>query len=147
MTDYKEFDFVQYLDENVKDYNGNHNVVIKLLPDLYVLLSSLLASDDLKQISRSEIYLTIGYLFYPKDVYPEEIHGPEGFIDDLMLILLILRRIKDKSDFDLIEELWTNSYPMKDLLEKDYIELSKEYKDMFEEVLMVTGIIDETYLG
>ena len=147
MTLIREFDFVQYLEENLKNYKGEQHEVINLLPDLYELLSSLLASDDLPQASRSDIYLTMGYLFYPADVYPEEVYGPKGFIDDIMLIIVVLRKIMEKMNIEFIEEFWENSYSMQDLLEKDFISLSEEYNDMLEEVLLVTGLVDETYLG
>ena len=143
----KDFDFSSYLHENVNDYKGDHHKVIRLLPGLYKLLSKLLKSDDLPQSSRSEIYLTMGYLFYPEDVYPEDLHGPFGFIDDLMLILVVLRRIKEKMGGDYIEEFWDTSYPLQNLIEEDYIELSNENRNLLDKVLLVTGLADETYLG
>ena len=88
----QEFDLKQYLVENTRGYTGKYSEYISLLPALYDLLCNVLESDELLEKLRADFYLTIGYLIYPNDIYPEEQHGALGFLDDLMLILVVLRK-------------------------------------------------------
>ncbi|SVE53401.1 uncharacterized protein METZ01_LOCUS506255, partial [marine metagenome] len=88
----KEFDFRKYLVDNLEGYDGKYSEYLLLLPALYDTLRSIIKSETLPLSIRSDVYLTIGYLFYPDDIYPEEKHGPLGFLEDLMLILVVLRK-------------------------------------------------------
>ena len=135
-----DFNFKEYLNEYIKEYDDKYSNIIHLLPRLYDLLSALLKSVDLPQEYRKEIYLTMGYLFYPDDVYPEEIHGPIGFIDDIMLILVVLKKIADRMGFDYLQGLAEFDYPIETLLEDDFIKLTKE------SVHKVTNLILSQYV-
>ena len=88
----QEFNFREYLTNNIDGYDGKYAKYILMIPILYDALCSLLKSTTLPQSLRADIYLTFGYLYYPEDLYPEEELGPLGFLDDLMLILVVLRK-------------------------------------------------------
>ena len=87
-----DFDFKEYLAENTKNYKGQYADQIRLLPEIYHLVCRLLESATLPLKMRADFFLAIGYLFYPNDLYSEEEHGAAGFIDDLMLLLVVLRK-------------------------------------------------------
>jgi len=82
----QEFDFQDYLLKNTKGYTGKYAEFILLLPDLYSLLCKLLDSKDLPVKLRADIYLCIGYLYHPQDIFSEEEHGTLGFLDDLIYL-------------------------------------------------------------
>ncbi len=92
----QEFDFQDYLLNNTKGYTGKYAEFILLLPDLYSLLCKLLDSKDLPIQLRADIYLCIGYLYHPQDIFSEEEHGTLGFLDDLMLILTVYKVLFDE---------------------------------------------------
>ena len=114
-----------------------------MIPVLYDVLCSLLRFTNLPQSLRVDVYLTLGYLYYPDDIYPEEELGPLGFLDDLMLILVVLRKcaIQEEVGIEFIEEHTTGlDYSVNQLLTSDFDKITKENKKLFDELLAVTGM-------
>ncbi len=139
----QEFDFQDYLLNNTKGYTGKYAEFILLLPDLYSLLCKLLDSKDLPIKLRADIYLCIGYLYHPQDIFSEEEHGTLGFLDDLMLILTVLRKcaIQEELGMDYIKKFADGmSIPFEKLLTTDFKTLTNENKVLFDELLSVTGM-------
>ena len=139
----EEFNFSEYLTKNIEGYDGKYAQYILMIPILYDGLCSILKSTILPQSLRADIYLTFGYLYYPEDLYPEEEHGPLGFLDDLMLILVVLRKcaIQEKIGIEFIEENITGlDYSINQLLTIDFDMITNENKKLFDELLSVTGM-------
>ena len=139
----QEFNFREYLIKNIDGYDGKYAQHILMIPILYDALCSILKSTILPQSLRADIYLTFGYLYYPEDLYPEEEHGPLGFLDDLMLILVVLRKcaIKEKIGIEFIEENIVGlNYSVNQLLTSDFDMITNENKKLFDELLSVTGM-------
>ena len=139
----QDFNFRDYLTKNIDGYNGKYAQYILMIPILYDALCSILKSTILPQSLRADIYLTFGYLYYPADLYPEEELGPLGFLDDLMLILVVLRKcaIKEKIGIEFIEEHITGlDYSVNQLLTSDFDTITNENKKLFDELLSVTGM-------
>jgi|TARA_Y100000294_G_scaffold91489_1_gene85236 uncharacterized membrane protein YkvA (DUF1232 family) len=141
----QEFNFREYLTKNIVGFDGKYAQYILMLPTLYDALCSLLESKKLPLSLRADIYLTFGYLFYPNDLYPEEEHGPLGFLDDLMLILVVLRKcaIREEVGLEFIEEHTAElDYSLNQLLTSDFEKITKENKKLFDELLSATGMRD-----
>ena len=139
----QEFNFREYLIKNIDGYDGKYAQHILMIPILYDTLCSILKSTTLPQTLRADIYLTFGYLYYPEDLYPEEELGPLGFLDDLMLILVVLRKcaIQEKIGIEFIEEHITGlDYSVNQLLTSDFDMIANENKKLFDELLSVTGM-------
>ncbi len=137
----QEFDFQNYLLNNTKGYTGKYAEYIVLLPDLYSLLCKLLDSEDLPIKLRADIYLCIGYLYHPQDIFSEEEHGTLGFLDDLMLILTVLRKcaIQEDLGMDYVKKFAEGiSISLDKLLTTDFKTLTNENKVLFDELLSVT---------
>jgi uncharacterized membrane protein YkvA (DUF1232 family) len=141
----QEFNFREYLTKNIVGFDGKYAQYILMLPTLYDALCSLLESKKLPLSLRADIYLTFGYLFYPNDLYPEEEHGPLGFLDDLMLILVVLRKcaIREEVGLEFIEEHTAElDYSLNQLLTSDFDKITKDNKKLFDELLSATGMRD-----
>ena len=139
----QEFDFKNYLEKNTVGYSGKYSEYILLLPSLYDVFCNILESDKLPAKLRADFYLTIGYLFYPNDIYPEEEHGTLGFLDDLMLIMVVLRKCSIQEDvgIDFIKNFTEQlDYPIEKLLTEDFDKITKENKLLFDELLSVSGM-------
>ena len=139
----EEFNFSEYLTKNIEGYDGKYAQYILMIPILYDGLCSILKSTILPQSLRADIYLTFGYLYYPEDLYPEEELGPLGFLDDLMLILVVLRKcaIQDKLGIEFIEEHITGlNYSVNQLLTSDFEIITSKNKKLFDELLSITGM-------
>ena len=139
----QEFNFREYLTNNIDGYDGKYAKYILMIPILYDALCSILKSTTLPQSLRADIYLTFGYLYYPEDLYPEEELGPLGFLDDLMLILVVLRKcaIQENIGIEFIEEHVTGlDYSVNQLLTSDFDKITNENKKLFDELLSITGM-------
>ena len=139
----QEFNFREYLTNNIEGYDGKYAQYILMIPILYDALCSILKSTTLPQSLRADIYLTFGYLYYPEDLYPEEELGPLGFLDDLMLILVVLRKCatQEKIGIEFIEEHVTGlDYSVNQLLTSDFDIITNENKKLFDELLSITGM-------
>ena len=139
----QEFNFREYLTKNIDGYDGKYAQYILMIPVLYDVLCSLLRFTNLPQSLRVDVYLTLGYLYYPDVIYPEDGLGPQGFLDDLMLILVVLRKcaIQDKLGIEFIEEHITGlDYSVNQLLTSDFDKITSKNKKLFDELLSVTGM-------
>ena len=139
----QEFDFKKYLIDNTAGYNGKYSEYILLLPALYDMFCNILESDELPEKLRADFYLTIGYLIYPNDIYPEEQHGALGFLDDLMLMLVVLRKcaIQEEVGIGFINNFAQDlDYPVEQLLTTDFDKITKQNKVLFDELLAVSGM-------
>ncbi len=138
-----DFNFKKYLEDNTKDYRGKYSDQIRLLPELYDLICNLLESATLPLKMRADFFLAIGYLFYPNDLYSEEKHGAAGFVDDLMLLLVVLRKcsIQEGINIEYLEKHTSSlNYSLKDLLTTDFDKISNENKELFDVLLKITGL-------
>lgn len=133
-------DFESVLLNNTKDYSGNFEFVIKRSPQLYRLICDLLIDDQLDKEIRSNLFSAVGYFIIPKDLYSEEEFGPIGYIDDLMLVIFILKKIEDVYGFDRIKE--SSSLIPSDLeriMNKEFADIINKYPVLFEEVIDFLG--------
>ncbi len=139
----QEFDFKKYLIDNTAGYNGKYSEYILLLPALYDMFCNILESDELPEKLRADFYLTIGYLIYPNDIYPEEQHGALGFLDDLMLMLVVLRKcaIQEEVGIDFINNFAQDlDCHVEQLLTTDFDKITKQNKVLFDELLTISGM-------
>lgn len=142
----ESFDFIKYLENSVDGYDGKHSTIIQNLPYLYTLLEGLIQKEEIAHTLRNDVYVTFGYLFFPYDLYSEEEHGPIGFVDDILLILFVINKIRYKHGIDMIKEYWTNDgYSIETLISEDFNNLKNEYDDLFIDVLRTTGFVDESF--
>ena len=132
--------YEEILKENVKDYRGSHEEVIKLAPELYRLVSDLLFDRDIKQLNRSKLLASIGYFIVPQDLYPEDKHGAIGYVDDLMLLITVIREISEKYGEEKLFLYWKMDRSILNKVTNEYyINLTNEYKLLFEEVIQFVG--------
>ena len=75
----------EILTKSIADYDGKHCEAINAVPDIYNLLCSLVDNSDIEPIDRTQILSVIGYFVYANDVMNEDILGPIGFIDDVLI--------------------------------------------------------------
>ena len=111
---------------------------MKKITLFFILLSSLSAQDNCS--TKMEYY---NCRYYPNDLYSEEEHGPLGFLDDLMLILVVLRKcsIQEDAGIEFIKKFTGElNYPIDSLLTTDYDKITKENKVLFEDLLTVSGM-------
>jgi uncharacterized membrane protein YkvA (DUF1232 family) len=136
----KQKSFYIVLEEGVKNYKGDYHEIIRFCPELYRLLTKMLFDSNLEQKYRSMVLVSVGYFIIPQDLYPEEDLGPVGFIDDLMLLIFVLRAIEEEYGIDELLMYWDdNSENLEYLLREGFDSLLKDNMMLYNEVIDFVG--------
>ena len=126
---------------DVSDYKGEHSVIIKKLPSIYELAVKLLRDVMIDSSIRQKLLAGIGYLVIPNDLFPEDQHGPIGYVEDIMLMIHIFKLINsEKGKLPLVRNWSTSETELLEILTKDFEDLKKSYPLLFEEVIKFTGV-------
>ncbi len=132
--------FEKILKRTVKNYQGKYSETILLCPEIYSLVSDLLFDRNISQKHRSMLLISVGYFMLPQDLYPEDTLGPIGFIDDLMIMIFVLREIKDEYGFEEILMYWrSEKCTLEKLLTENFDELLKDNMPLYNEVIQFVG--------
>jgi uncharacterized membrane protein YkvA (DUF1232 family) len=110
----KSFD--QILQEEIEDYEGQHDHLISFSPALYRILVSLMDDPRLPGRLRPMISAAITYFVLPADVISVESHGPVGFTDDIFLSAFILERVRGALGRKILEDNWDGRTPLLPLI-------------------------------
>lgn len=136
----EEYDFSKYLKEVTSEYTGEYNEIIKHTASVYDCLVLLLDDPDIDQSRRNKIFAVIGYFIIPQDLYPESIHGPKGFIDDVLLALSILKDTADNYGNELVLNYWsTDESDFLYLIREAYPTLLVDFEELFSELMEYMG--------
>jgi uncharacterized membrane protein YkvA (DUF1232 family) len=129
------------LNIDVSDYNGEHSAIIRKLPVIYELAVKLLRDVMIDSSLRQKLLAGIGYLVIPNDLFPEDQHGPIGYVEDIMLMIHIFRLINlEKGKLPLVRNWSGSDEELLEILTKDFEDLKKSYPLLFEEVIKFTGV-------
>ena len=126
--------YLKNLTKIVCSYEGKHSDIIKEVPSIYELLCKLVGNPDIDTESRTKLLAVIGYFVIPNDVMNEDVLGPIGFIDDILISLYVINQIVDKYDYETVDEEWSSKHSLNKILNKDLPELIKEYKYEFNKI-------------
>ncbi len=134
------FDFTKHLSNETKAYDGKYSEILTLTSEIYYLCTMMVYSKEISQNEKNMLYKSIAYFLLPHDLYSENIHGPKGYLDDVMLCLYVLNLIS-KRHIDVLYENWILKPSKLDkLLNEDFDLLRRENKKLFEDVLTEVGI-------
>jgi uncharacterized membrane protein YkvA (DUF1232 family) len=137
----ENFNFTDILKFNVQSYNGKHSEIIKKAPLLYEMAVNLLKDVQVSAIFRQKLLAAIGYFIIPNDIYPEDEHGPIGYVEDIMLLIYIFKEINNsKGKTPLIRNWKGEEEELSLLLGNDFEKLKMSFPMLFEEVIKFTGI-------
>ena len=83
-------DYIDVLEENLRSYEGEYNKIVDYSPILFKLLTDILNEKIISSETRLKISAALGYFVAPFDIIPEQIYGPDGYIDDLYIVSYVL---------------------------------------------------------
>jgi uncharacterized membrane protein YkvA (DUF1232 family) len=132
-----------FIEELRTSCTGGKNIpdIIKEVPSLFSTLYRVLKDVDLNADDRLIVYGAIGYFFVPDDVYPEEIHGQIGYIDDVILSLYILNEINNSVlGSEILKRNWDSNINIEQL-ENHLADLQEKYPSIYIDVLSHIGLI------
>jgi uncharacterized membrane protein YkvA (DUF1232 family) len=111
----KSFD--ELMAEDIAFYEGRHDDLIFQAPAFYRLMVHLLDDPRLPARLRPLVLATIAYFILPVDVYPEDLHGPYGYIDDISLCAFTADDVRRELGSDaILTENWDGEAPILELI-------------------------------
>jgi uncharacterized membrane protein YkvA (DUF1232 family) len=110
----KSFD--RLLEEDIATYEGRHDDLIYQAPAFYRLLVNLLDDPMLSGSLRPLLLATIAYFILPADVFPEDLYGPYGYVDDIFLCAYVADHVRKELGEDILVENWDGEAPLSQLI-------------------------------
>lgn len=124
----------------VAEYEGPDHRVIRQVPVIYRCLSNMLMTPGLEPAQRHRLFAVLGYLILPEDLYPESELGPEGFADDIMLSLTVMRNVADVMGIDVVLDAWDGDQAeMEWMLHEGLSGLIESRTELYQRVMTFMG--------
>jgi uncharacterized membrane protein YkvA (DUF1232 family) len=86
-----------------------HGGMIGLVPDFFHLVVGLILDDRVPARFRSALVGAVIYVVSPADMLPEALVGPGGYVDDLVLMALVVEELVHTVPADVLAEHWPGS--------------------------------------
>lgn len=108
-------DLYQSLRGKISDYllkKGSPYTVAEYLlsgPDLIHLLVRLSLNSDVPVTETLKVLATTAYVVSPVDLIPDVIFGPIGLLDDIGLMVFVLRGIFERTDDSILRSYWAGT--------------------------------------
>ncbi len=132
--------FDELLRREIATYEGRHDDLIYLAPDLYRLLTHLLDDPRLPSSLRPLIACGIAYFILPADIIPEELYGPYGYVDDIWLCAYVADAVwRQMGDEAILTENWEGEAPLMPLIREVLDKESNLIGNERERILRYTG--------
>lgn len=133
--------YCDFLREEINSFEGDFDKFIYYIPEFFSLLCNLL-EENVDSEDRRLINSALAYFVVPNDVISEEIYGPMGYVDDIYVCTLVLKKIKEKYGYKLLEQLWVHDENLDFVLDYSYNKSFQllEEQDLIGEILKYSGL-------
>ena len=100
-------DYLEFLNEQVKDYQGEYQDIIVTVPAYFALLTGMLDDSRFPAELRSVVNSALAYFISPFDFGEDEAVGAEGYVDDVYVCSLAVLKLKEAlDDHEVILDHW-----------------------------------------
>ena len=106
--------YYDFLKAEFEEYKGEYDAYLRYALDLFKLLCDIL-EEDIRPEDRQKVNAALSYFVSPLDVFPEDLHGPEGFTDDIYICAVVLLYIHKKYP-EMLHRLWGQGKSLDELL-------------------------------
>jgi len=135
-----------YMEEELdawKESGKNITPSIALVPDFIKLLTDMLGQDEVDKQGRFLINTALVYFVSPDDVLPDDVYGPEGYMDDIFVCTLVLKRLYEYYS-DLMQKLWNNDIQLEAAIKNAHDESSMymEAHNLTTRIMQYSGLED-----
>ncbi|MEL7672007.1 YkvA family protein [Methanobacterium sp.] len=133
-------DYYDILRENLDSYRGKYDRFIDYGPEMYKLLTDILNEENIEPDARLKICAAIAYFVAPFDVIPEQIYGPQGYVDDIYLCGYVINDLANSLGWDILEDAWQGDEELKEVLNESYSKSKEILGEKTEEILIYVGL-------
>ena len=134
-------DFTQILRTAVRDYRGARERAIHRAGDVFDFYSNLFADSRVTGENRAIVNAVLAYFVVGKDVIPEEVYGPIGYIDDLYVASHAFRILRRELPGDLLIHAWAADGDLDETMEIVFRESRGEIGKRSREILRLAGFL------
>ena len=125
--------YYEYLKDEILSFKGNYERFVDYIPEFFRLLCNLLNEKGISREDRLMINAALAYFVTPLDVIPEDIYGPAGYIDDVFICTVVLKRIESKYGDKILIRNWEDD-------EEDVIQAIHESYEKSKRILEDKGL-------
>ena len=137
-------EFISRLKSETLD--SNLPPLVQCAGEIYEGLTELIKRKEISATYRAKCFICLGYFLIGDDIFPEDVHGPIGYIEDCLIafdtILQISHDLGPKGDEVIISCFQFEKFTFQNLLEDFHFNVSK-YEDLYFTALNHTGLISD----
>ena len=133
-------DYAMSLRNWVSDYRGKRESVIRRAGDIFDFYTHLFADPRLPRHHKIVVNAVLAYFVVPKDVFPEDILGPIGLVDDLYVAACAFRRLQKEVAPAVLLDAWPGEDELTTVMHDVYRESRAEVGRKSKEVLRMAGL-------
>lgn len=126
--------------------NPNLPPLIQCAGEIYEGLTRLIKRDEISAPYRAKCFICLGYFLIGDDIFPEDIHGPIGYIEDCLIafdtILQISQDLGPQGDEVIVSCFNFKSFTFDNLMEDFHHNVAK-YESLYFKALNHTGLISD----
>lgn len=112
-------DFELQVQQDVYEYQGEHQALITCAPQFYRLLTNMRDDPDLPGRLRPFILLALAYFLTPVDIISEDLSGPRGYLDDIFLTAFIADYVEKELGSDaVLVRSWEGQGSIKEIIQQ-----------------------------
>jgi len=121
----REEDFYRQLRRRVQEWSTSQagrrhqwTELILLAPDLFHLLYKLARDPRVPPGQKAQLAGAVAYFLSPVDLLPELLLGPVGLVDDIAVAALVLHRVVNHTDPELVREHWAGEGDLLEVIQR-----------------------------
>lgn len=135
--------YYTFLMQELQDFKdqGENIEYIKYIPDLFKLLSDMLDRDEVDKDARILINAALGYFVSPDDVLPDDVYGPNGYIDDVFICTFVIQKLYPNY-LRLMKQLWNVDVDLEEAVETAHTHCRSylEAQDLVDRIIRYCGL-------
>jgi uncharacterized membrane protein YkvA (DUF1232 family) len=110
-------DYMEVIHAVVQGYSGEKQDVIMLAPHVFSLLANLHEDNRITKEHKRILNAAMAYFVHPYDIFPEDVYGAYGYIDDIFMAAYLLRQISSEIDKAIIQDHWMGDGDVMSIIE------------------------------
>jgi uncharacterized membrane protein YkvA (DUF1232 family) len=140
-------EFYENLKKQLQGYDEEFKEVIKHTPDVFQLLSDLRFDPKVPPESIDVITASLAYFMSPDDAIPEDRTGKWGFLDDLFLCSLALKKLEKEVGYETLAKYWKGKGELKNVVKEILGTGSEWLVGMEKEIIKQAGLNPKDFKG
>lgn len=133
-------DYAKQLREFCQDYDGPRGRAVRHAPDIFEFYTKLFVRVRLNRDQHAIVNSVVAYFVVPDDLFPEEVLGPFGLVDDLYVAAYAFRLLRRELAPEELGICWNGEYELEKVMDEVYRECRAEIGKKGKDALRLAGL-------